>query len=36
LPNTVYDVWESREALQRFMDEKLGPALAEAMGGPPA
>jgi hypothetical protein len=31
----VYDVWESREAFERFMEEKLGPALAEVMGGPP-
>ena len=31
----VYDIWESREAFQRFMDEKLGPAIAEVMGGPP-
>ncbi len=32
----VYDVWESREAFERFMEEKLGPAIAEVMGGPPA
>jgi hypothetical protein len=25
----VYDVWESREAFERFMEEKLGPALRE-------
>jgi hypothetical protein len=31
----VYDVWESREAFERFMEEKLGPALGEVMGGPP-
>src|SRR5262249_24453888 len=31
----VYDVWESREAFERFMDEKLGPALAEVTRGPP-
>jgi hypothetical protein len=31
----VYDIWESREAFQRFMDEKLGPAMGEVMGGPP-
>src|SRR5256714_10653577 len=30
----VYDVWESREAFDRFMEEKLGPALGEVMGGP--
>jgi hypothetical protein len=23
----VYDIWESREAFERFMEEKLGPAL---------
>lgn len=31
----VFDVWESREAFERFMEERLGPALAEVMGGPP-
>jgi len=31
----VYDIWESREAFERFVEEKLGPALAEVMGGPP-
>ena len=31
----VYDVWESQAAFERFMEEKLGPALAEVMGGPP-
>lgn len=31
----VYDIWESREAFQRFMEEKLGPAIGEVMGGPP-
>ena len=31
----VYDIWESREAFKRFMEEKLGPALQEVMGGPP-
>jgi len=31
----VYDLWESREAFDRFMEEKLGPALREVMGGPP-
>ena len=31
----VYDIWESREAFERFMEERLGPALAEVMGGPP-
>jgi quinol monooxygenase YgiN len=28
----VYDIWESREAFQRFMDEKLMPAVKEVMG----
>jgi hypothetical protein len=31
----VFDVWESREAFERFMEERLGPALGEVMGGPP-
>src|SRR6266849_5288012 len=31
----VYDIWESREAFERFMEEKLGPAIREVMGGPP-
>jgi hypothetical protein len=31
----VYDIWESRDAFERFTDEKLGPALAEVMGRPP-
>ena len=30
----VYDIWESREAFERFMEDKLGPALGEVMGGP--
>lgn len=29
----VYDIWESREAFERFMDEKLMPAVNEVMGG---
>ena len=28
----VYDIWESEAAFQRFMDEKLGPAVQEVMG----
>jgi quinol monooxygenase YgiN len=28
----VYDIWESREAFERFMDEKLMPAAQEVMG----
>jgi len=31
----IYDIWESREAFGRFMEEKMGPAIAEVMGGPP-
>jgi hypothetical protein len=31
----VYDIWESREAFERFMEERLAPAFAEVMGGPP-
>jgi hypothetical protein len=31
----IYDIWESREAFDRFMTEKMGPAIAEVMGGPP-
>jgi hypothetical protein len=31
----VYDIWESPEAFERFMKEKLGPALGEVMGGTP-
>ena len=27
----VYDIWESKEAFQRFMDEKLDPAVREVM-----
>jgi hypothetical protein len=28
----VYDIWESREAFERFNDEKLMPAIKEVMG----
>ena len=28
----VYDIWESREAFERFSDEKLMPAIKEVMG----
>src|SRR6476469_898211 len=31
----VYDIWESREAFQRFMDEKLGPAMRQVFGDQP-
>jgi hypothetical protein len=29
----VVDVWESREALERFENERLRPAIAEVMSG---
>jgi hypothetical protein len=33
----VFEVWESREAQDRFMNERLGRALQEGgIGGPPA
>ena len=28
----VYDIWESREAFERFSEEKLMPAIQEIMG----
>jgi hypothetical protein len=28
----VYDVWESREAFQRFVESQLGPAMAGLVG----
>lgn len=28
----VYDIWESKEAFQRFVDGKLGPAIREVSG----
>lgn len=31
----VYDIWESREAFERFMEDRLGPAIGEVMGGRP-
>jgi len=31
----VYDVWESREAFERFMDGKLGPAIRQVFGDQP-
>ncbi len=31
----VYDIWESREHFERFMNEKLAPAFQEVLGGPP-
>jgi hypothetical protein len=32
----VYDIWESQEHFQRFVDSKLGPALAEVAPEPGA
>jgi heme-degrading monooxygenase HmoA len=31
----VYDIWESREAFERFFEDRLGPAIEAVMGGPP-
>jgi hypothetical protein len=31
----VYDIWESREDFERFLNEKLMPAFAEVLGEPP-
>jgi hypothetical protein len=31
----IYDVWESREAFQRFMDEQLEPAAKAVFGDQP-
>jgi hypothetical protein len=31
----VYDIWESREAFERFMDEKLMPAVRDMVGDQP-
>ena len=31
----VYDIWESREHFERFMNEKLAPAFEQVLGGPP-
>ena len=28
----VYDIWESREAFERFMNDQLMPAVGEVMG----
>ncbi len=28
----VFDVWESKEAFEKFMEERLGPAIAEVAG----
>jgi hypothetical protein len=29
----VYDIWESKEHFARFGEEKIGPAMAEVLGG---
>ncbi len=29
----VYDIWESKEHFQRFVENKLGPALQEVSAG---
>jgi hypothetical protein len=29
----IFDVWESREAFDRFSQERLGPAIQEVVGG---
>jgi hypothetical protein len=31
----AYDVWESREAFEAFMKERLAPAFESMTGGPP-
>jgi hypothetical protein len=31
----VYDIWESRDAFERFMNEKLAPAFEQVLGAPP-
>ena len=31
----IYDIWESREAFQRFTDERVQPAVVEVMGDQP-
>jgi hypothetical protein len=31
----IYDIWESREAFQRFSDERLMPAVREVFGDTP-
>jgi len=31
----IYDIWEPREAFQRFMDDKLGPAVSQVFGDQP-
>jgi hypothetical protein len=28
----IYDIWESKEDFERFMQEKLGPAMQQVMG----
>jgi hypothetical protein len=29
----IFDVWESRDAFERFNEERLGPAIMEVVGG---
>jgi hypothetical protein len=31
----VYDIWESREAFERFANERLMQAMQKVLGGPP-
>ena len=31
----IFDIWESREDFERFMNERLMPATEKVMGGPP-
>jgi hypothetical protein len=31
----VVDIWESADAWQSFLDNRLGPAVVEVMGAPP-
>jgi len=31
----IYDIWESREAFQRFTDGQLGPAISQVFGDQP-
>src|SRR4051794_13340168 len=32
----VYDIWNAKEDFERFAEEKIQPAMAAVMGGPPA
>jgi hypothetical protein len=31
----VYDIWESKEHFERFLNERLMPAIQDVMSGPP-